>query len=172
MTSRPHIGLVIAIAENGVIGRDNAIPWRLPGDMAHFRRVTMGKPIIAGRKTYESFPKRPLSGRPNLVVTRDRGFEARGAEVFGSLGEALARAETLARELGVNEIMIVGGAQIYEQALPRATRIHLTEVHATPQGDAHFVFDRSGWREVSRERHKAGEQDSADYSFVVMERRA
>ncbi len=170
MTSRPHIGLVIAIAENGTIGRDNEIPWRLPGDMVHFKRVTMGKPIIAGRKTYESFPKRPLPGRPNLVVTRDRGYAAPGAEVFGSLDEAMARAETLARQLGVDEIMIVGGAQIYEQALPLATRIHLTEVHAAPEGDAHFVFDRSIWREASRERHEAGEKDSADYSFVVLER--
>lgn len=170
MMSRPHIGLVIAIAENGTIGRDNGLPWRLSSDMAHFKRVTMGKPIIAGRKTYESFPKRPLTGRPNLVVTRDRGYAAPGAEVFGSLGDAMARAETLAHELGVNEIMIVGGAQIYEQALPLATRIYLTEVHAAPQGDAHFTFDRSGWREVSRERHEAGEKDSADYSFVVLER--
>lgn len=172
MTSRPHISLVIAIAENGTIGRDNAIPWRLSGDMAFFKRTTMGKPVVMGRKTYESFPKRPLPGRPNLVVTRDRGFEAPGAEVFGSLGEALARAETLARELGVDEIMIVGGAQIYEQALPLATRIYLTEVHAAPDGDARFAFDRTVWREASRERHKAGEKETADYSFVVLERQA
>lgn len=164
-----RISFVIAIAENGVIGRDNAMPWRLAGDMAFFKRTTMGKPIVMGRKTYESFPKRPLPGRPNLVVTRDTAYDAPGAEVFASLDAALARGETLARELGVDEVMVVGGAEIYRQALPRASRIYLTEIHARPEGDAHFTFDRAAWREVSRERHRAGEKDSADYSFVVLE---
>ena len=163
-----HICLVVAIAENGIIGRDNAMPWRLAGDMAFFKRTTMGKPIIMGRKTYESFPKRPLPGRPNLVVTRDAAYEATGAEVFGSLDAAIARGMELAGDAG--EVMIVGGADIYRQALPRATRIYLTEVHAQPEGDAHFSFDRAGWREVSRERHIASVNDSADYSFVVLER--
>ncbi|MEN6542300.1 dihydrofolate reductase [Parvibaculum sp.] len=163
-----HISFVIAIAENGVIGRDNAMPWRLSGDMAFFKRTTMGKPIVMGRKTYESFPKRPLPGRPNLVVTRGANYEAPGAEVFSSLDGAIARGVELAGEGG--EVMIVGGADIYRQALPRATRIYLTEVHAKPEGDAHFDFDRAGWREISRERHAAGEKDSADYSFVVLER--
>lgn len=163
-----HVSFVIAIAENGIIGRDNAMPWRLAGDMAFFKRTTMGKPIVMGRKTYESFPRRPLPGRPNLVVTRDANYEAPGAEVFSSLDAAISRGVELAGEAG--EVMVIGGAEIYRQALPRATRIYLTEVHAQPEGDAHFDFDRAGWREISRERHAAGEKDSADYSFVVLER--
>ena len=162
-----HVSFVIAIAENGIIGRDNAMPWRLAGDMAFFKRTTMGKPIVMGRKTYESFPRRPLPGRPNLVVTRDANYEAPGAEVFSSLDAAISRGVELAGEAG--EVMVIG-AEIYRQALPRATRIYLTEVHAQPEGDAHFDFDRAGWREISRERHAAGEKDSADYSFVVLER--
>lgn len=165
-----HLSFFIAIAENGVIGRDNAMPWRLKGDMAYLKRMTMGKPILMGRKTWESFPKRPLPGRPNLVVTRASGYDAPGAEVFGTVEAAVARAEVLARELGVDETMVLGGAQIYEALLARASRIYLTEVHASPEGDTRFEFDRRGWREVSRERHEAGEADSGPYSFVVLER--
>jgi dihydrofolate reductase len=165
-----HLSIFIAIAENGVIGRDNAMPWRLSSDLAYLKRMTMGKPIIMGRKTWESFPKRPLPGRPNLVVTRDRDYDAPGAEVFASVDAAVMRAEALAREMGVDEAMVLGGAQIYEALISRADRIYLTEVHASPEGDTRFQFDRSGWREVSRERHRAGEKDSADYSFVVLER--
>ena len=114
----------------------------------------------------------PLPGRPNLVVTRDKGYAAPGAEVFGSVKAAIARGKALATELGADELMIVGGAEIYRQSLAQATRIYLTEVHARPEGDAHFTLDRSQWREVSREAHKAGEKDTADYSFVVLERKA
>lgn len=166
-----HLSLFIAIAENGVIGRDNAMPWRLSSDLAYLKRMTMGKPILMGRKTWESFPRRPLPGRPNLVVTRDADYDAPGGQVFASVDEAVARAEALAHELQVDEIMVLGGAQIYEALIGRATRIYLTEVHASPEGDTRFAFDRSGWREVSRERHQAGEKDSSDYSFVVLERR-
>lgn len=165
-----HLSFFIAIAENGVIGRDNAMPWRLKGDLAYLKRMTMGKPILMGRKTWESFPKRPLPGRPNLVVTRDEDYDAPGAEVFKNIDEAMARAEVLARELGVEEVMVLGGAQIYEALLLRASRIYLTEVHASPEGDTRFQFDRSAWREVSRERHEAGDSDSSAYSFVVLER--
>jgi len=165
-----HVSFVVAVADNGVIGKDNGLPWRLSGDMAFFKRVTMGKPILMGRKTWESFPKRPLPGRPNLVVTRDRTYEAPGAEVFDTVDAALERGMTLARETNADEVMIVGGAQIYNDLMKRATRIYLTEVHARPDGDTRLDFDRSGWREVSRERQAAGEKDSADYSFVVLER--
>ncbi|HMM13826.1 MAG TPA: dihydrofolate reductase [Parvibaculum sp.] len=171
MTDKVHIALVVAIAENGAIGRDNGMPWRLSSDMAWFKRVTMGKPVIMGRKTWDTLPRKPLPGRPNLVVTRDGDFEAAGAEVFSSLDAALAHAQTLAVEGGAGEAMVIGGAQIYEQALARATRIYLTEVHAKPEADTYFTFDRAAWREVSRERHGAGEKDSADYSFVVLERK-
>lgn len=166
-----HVSFFIAIAENGVIGKDNAMPWRLSSDLKRLKAMTMGKPIIMGRKTWESFPKRPLPGRPNLIVTRDTTYDAPGGEVFTSVDEAVVRAETLAGELGVDEVMILGGAQIYQALLARATRIYLTEVHASPDGDTRFTFDRSGWREVTRERHEAGEKDSAPYSYVLYEKR-
>lgn len=165
-----HLSLFIAIAENGVIGKDNAMPWRLSEDLKYLKRMTMGKPIIMGRKTWESFPKRPLPGRPNLVITRDAAYDAPGAEVFPSTESAVARAEVLARELGVDEAMVLGGAQIYEALLDQATRVYLTEVHASPEGDTRFAFARDGWREVSRERHEQGEKDTSAYSFVVLER--
>lgn len=165
-----HVSFFIAIAENGVIGKDNAMPWRLSSDLKRLKAMTMGKPIIMGRKTWESFPKRPLPGRPNLIVTRDAAYEALGGEVFTSADAALERGEALAGELGVDEVMILGGAQIYHALLPQATRIHLTEVHASPEGDTRFTFDRVRWREVSRERHEAGEKDSAPYSYVLFEK--
>lgn len=161
----------IAIAENGVIGKDNGMPWRLSSDLKRLKEMTMGKPVIMGRKTWESFPKRPLPGRPNLVVTRDPSYEAPGAEVFQRVDYAVRRGEDLACELGVNEVMILGGAQIYEALKYRATRIYLTEVHAAPDGDTRFELDRSQWVEVSRVRYEAGEKDSAPHSFVVLERR-
>lgn len=165
-----HLSLFIAIADNGVIGRDNGLPWRLSGDLQYLKRMTMGKPILMGRKTWESFPKRPLPGRPNLVITRDANYDAPGAEVFGSTEAAVARAEALATELGVDEMMVLGGAQIYHALLERATRIYLTEVHDHPAGDTRFEFDHSKWHEVSRERHEQGEKDTSAYSFVVLER--
>lgn len=166
-----NVCFFIAIAENGVIGKDNAMPWRLPGDLKRLKDMTMGKPVIMGRKTWESFPKRPLPGRPNIVVTRDPSYEAPGAEVFGRVDRAVLRGEELARELGVDEVMILGGAQIYEALRCRATRIYLTEVHASPDGDTRFEIDRSIWAEVSRVRYEPGEKDSAPYSFVLLERR-
>jgi dihydrofolate reductase len=116
-----HVSFFIAIAENGVIGKDNAMPWRLSSDLRRLRAMTMGKPVIMGRKTWESFPKRPLPGRPNLIVTRDADYDAPGGEVFTSVDEAVARGEALAGELDVDEVVILGGAQIY-QALPKFTR--------------------------------------------------
>ncbi len=165
-----HLSFFIAIAENGVIGKDGAMPWRLSQDLKYLKRMTMGKPILIGRKTWESFPKRPLPGRPNLVITREAGYDAPGAEVFPSTEDAVTRAEVLARELGVDEVMVLGGAQIYHALLGRATRVYLTEVHDTLEGDTRFEFDRAGWQEVSRERHEKGEKDTSAYSFVVLER--
>jgi dihydrofolate reductase len=165
-----HLSLFIAIADNGVIGRDNGLPWRLSDDLKYLKRMTMGKPIVMGRKTWESFPKRPLPGRPNLVVTRDAGYDAPGAEVFTSTAAAIARGNALAKELGVDEVMVLGGAQIYHALLDRATRIYLTEVHDHPSGDTRFEFDHAGWTEVSREWHDKGDGDTSAYSFVVLER--
>jgi dihydrofolate reductase len=167
-----HICFFVAIAENGVIGKDNAMPWRLSGDLQYLKQTTMGKPIIMGRKTWESFPRRPLPGRPNLVVTRDPDYDAPGGEVFTSVDAALVRAEELARELGVNEVMILGGAQIYEATFAKATRIYLTQVHASPGGDTVFPeFDRSEWNEVRNVRQPRGANDSDDYSLIVLERK-
>jgi dihydrofolate reductase len=155
------VSLVLAMAENGVIGKNGALPWRIPEDMHHFKALTMGKPCIMGRKTWDSLPKKPLPGRANIVVTRDRNFRDEGAIVAHSLDDALARADNAA------EIAIIGGAEIYAAALPRATRIYLTEVHAAFDGDASMPpFDRTIWRETSRENH-AGDPS---YSFVTLER--
>jgi dihydrofolate reductase len=169
---KTHVSFVVAIADNGVIGRDNGLPWRLSGDMAFFKRVTMGKPVIMGRKTWESLPKKPLPGRPNIVVTRDTAYGAEGAEVVTSAEDALKRGIALAAELGTDEVMVIGGAQLYAETFDHATRLYITEVHAAPDGDVSFpAFDASQWREVSRERHEAGEKDSAAYSFVLYEKR-
>lgn len=167
-----HVCFVVAIADNGVIGRDNGLPWRLKGDMAYFKRLTMGKPVIMGRKTWESLPKKPLPGRTNIVVTRNAGYAAEGAELAMSASAALALAQALAAQAGADEVMVIGGAQLYAETFDRADRLYITEVHAAPDGDVSFpAFDRGQWREVARERHKAGEKDSADYSLVVLERR-
>ena len=163
-----HISLVLAMASNGVIGKDGALPWRIPEDMRRFKALTMGKPIIMGRKTWDSLPKKPLPGRTNIVVTRDTNFAADGAVVVHSLSDALAHAATAKPD----EIMIIGGAEIYKAALPKATRIHLTEVEGAFEGDAHIPpFDRRQWREVERERHPPSTPDAIAFSYVTLEKR-
>jgi dihydrofolate reductase len=160
-----RVSLVVAMSENGVIGRDNALPWHLPADLAYFKTLTMGKPLIMGRKTYESIG-RPLPGRRNIVLTRDAGFQAPGCDVCGSLERALE----LAAE--ADEVMVIGGSALYQSALGLADRIYLTEVHADIDGDTWFPeLDRSRWQEVGRERHHADERNAMDYSFVTLERR-
>jgi dihydrofolate reductase len=160
------ITLVLAMADNGVIGDRGAIPWRIPADMRRFKALTMGKPIVMGRKTWDSFPKKPLPGRTNIVITRDKSFAAAGAVVVHSFDEALARAAAEKAD----EIAIVGGAEIYRAALPRAGRIELTEVHAEIEGDTRLeTFDPATWREVAREDHSTG--DGLGFSYVTLERR-
>ena len=160
------IVLVLAMADNGVIGAQGGIPWRIPDDLKRFRALTLGKPVIMGRKTWESFPKRPLPGRSNIVITRDAAYAAPGATVVASLAAALAQAE---RKVPPS-ITVAGGAEIYRAALPLATRIELTEVHIAAQGDARLPpFDRAQWRETAREEHAA--QDGLRYSYVTLERR-
>ena len=158
------VTLVVAIADNGVIGDHGKIPWRISDDMKHFKALTLGKPSIMGRKTWDSLPKKPLPGRTNIVVTRDRMFAAPGATVAHAFDEALALAQAEKPE----EIAIIGGADIYIVALSHASRIYLTEVHRDVAGDAHFTFDRSGWRETSREDRATPE--GLGYSFVTLER--
>lgn len=164
------LAVIVAAAENGTIGRNNALPWHLPEDLRYFKRVTMGKPIVMGRKTYESIG-RPLPGRTNIVITRSPDWNAEGVKVVHSLDAALSLAEDIALIDGASELMVIGGAEIYATALPAADRLYLTQVEAEVPGDAFLpAVDWSGWREVSRERHAASESNPFDYSFVVYER--
>lgn len=167
-----RLALMVAVADNGVIGRDNALPWHLPGDLAYFKRVTMSKPVIMGRKTFESIG-RPLPGRTNIVISRNAAYAAPGARVVPSLDAAALLAEQVARTDGVDEAVVIGGAEIYAAALPGAQRLYLTQVHASVEGDAVFPeVDWAQWREVSRERHAASAVNPFNYSFVVYERGA
>jgi dihydrofolate reductase len=162
--------LIAALAQNRVIGRDNQLPWRLPADLKHFKALTLGKPIIMGRKTWDSLG-RPLPGRLNLVVSRQPGLQLEGAEVFASLEAAIVRAEQWAREQGVDELMLIGGAQLYQQALPLAERLYLTRVELSPEGDAWFPeFDAAAWHCTASETFAPLEQAPA-YAFETWTRR-
>ena len=168
----PHLALVVARARNGVIGKDGDLPWRLRSDLQRFKAVTMGKPCIMGRRTWESLPLKPLPGRLNIVLSKDESFEARGALVCTTLDEAIEIARETAEEDGVDEVCVIGGTALFETALPRAKRLYLTEVEAEPEGDAVFpAFDESAWVEVSSERQPAGEKDDHAFIFRVLERR-
>jgi dihydrofolate reductase len=163
--------LIVAVAENGVIGADGAIPWRLKSDMQRFKAMTMGKPVVMGRKTFASL-RRPLPGRTNIVVTRDRGYSAPGTVVTTSLTEARAVAAGDAMRRFATEIAVIGGAEIYGQWMDIADRLEVTEVHERPAGDTRFpVIDAAKWRETARIRHAAGPDDSADFSYVSYIRR-
>jgi dihydrofolate reductase len=164
------IVMLAAVAENGVIGRGNALPWRLKSDMQHFRAFTMGKPVVMGRKTYLSIGK-PLTGRTTIVVSRDAGFAASSVVVAPNLDAALAaaRGDALRRNTGV--IVIAGGAEIYAQALPVATRLAITEVHKQVEGDARFPsLDSQVWRESARNEQEPAAEDEAPFAFVTYER--
>jgi dihydrofolate reductase len=162
--------IVAAVAENGVIGRGNALPWRLKSDMAHFRSVTMGKPVLLGRKTFASIGK-PLPGRTTIVISRDANFCAAAIVVAPNLEAALASARGDALRRQASAIIVAGGADIYAQALARATRIVITEVHKRVDGDTRFpAVDPQIWRETARSEHQAGPQDEAAFAFVTYER--
>ncbi|MCS0497550.1 dihydrofolate reductase [Ancylobacter mangrovi] len=167
----PTLAIVAAIAANGVIGRGDQLPWHISGDLKRFRAITWGKPILMGRRTFDAIG-RPLPGRTTIVITRDTGFVTPdGVMVAPTLGAALEKAEREAERIGADEIVVVGGAQIYAQALPLANRLRLTEVHGTPEGDIHFPdFDRAQWREVAREEPPQGEKDDFAVSYVDYER--
>jgi dihydrofolate reductase len=168
---RRPLAIVAAVAENGVIGRDNKLIWRLRSDLRRFRDLTWGKPMIMGRKTFESIGK-ALPGRRTVVLTRDKGYMAEGADVAHGWDEAVARAEALADEMGATEIAVVGGAEIYRLALPDVARLHLTLVRASPQGDARFPdYDRGAFREVRRADRPKGPDDEHAFTFVDLERR-
>ena len=166
-----RIALMVAVAANGVIGRDNALPWHLPEDLQHFRRTTMGKPIIMGRKTFESIG-RPLPGRPNIVVTGTPGWSVEGVSVVGSVPAALQRGRELALSAGADELVVIGGATIYAAALPLADRLYVTEVHADVAGDTWFApVDGALWKEMTRECHAPSNDNPYPYAFVLYERR-
>jgi dihydrofolate reductase len=158
--------LIVARATNGVIGRDNDLPWRLPEDLAHFKRTTMGVPLIMGRKTHESIG-RPLPGRRNIVVTRDAARRFDGCDTVTSLDAALALCETHGAPLAY----LIGGAQLYREGIERANRLIVTEINKAFDGDATFAApDPAQWREVSRETHRASPPNDFDYAFVGYER--
>lgn len=168
---KPIVSIIVAAAENGVIGRDNDMPWKLSTDLKRFKALTLGKPVIMGRRTWESIG-RPLPGRPNIVVTRDPAFKAEGAQVVGSLEDAIDFGRKLAAEIGVDEVCIIGGGNIYAQGLPLADVVHLTRVLATIDGDTYFPeIDSEVWNAISTENVPAGEKDSHPTRYIRYERR-
>jgi dihydrofolate reductase len=163
--------LVVAVAENGVIGRDNQLLWRIKTDLGRFRRLTMGKPMIMGRKTFQSIGK-PLPGRETIVLTHDAGFAAEGVHVAHSWKAAVAIGGEIAARMAAESVAVAGGAEIYALALPEVRNIFLTEVRARPEGDAFFpAFDRSQFRETLREDHPQGPDDEHPFTFIDLERR-
>ncbi len=159
------ISIIVAMDKKGVIGHEGDLPWHLSADLKHFKAVTMGKPLIMGRKTHESIG-RPLPGRKNIIMTRSPGFIAEGCTVVLSLDDAFQAAGD------VEEVMIMGGSAIYDQSLTRTDRLYLTEVHTDVSGDVYFPeFNKSEWVELERENHSADEMNNFDYSFVILERK-
>ena len=170
MSGKVRIAFVVAAAENGVIGRDGKLPWRLPSDLKQFRKLTLGKPMIMGRKTYDSIGK-PLDGRDSIVVTRQTDFYRDGVHRAASIEEAIALGRELAARRGTDEVTVIGGAEIFRLALDRTERIYLTLVHAAPEGDARFQApDRQQWRETAREPMPRGPNDQFSAEFVVLDR--
>jgi dihydrofolate reductase len=170
--SSREVGLVLvaAVAENGVIGRDGGLPWRLASDLRRFRAITLGHPVVMGRKTYAAIGK-PLPGRTNIVITRDTAFAARGVIVAPSVEAALTVARGDALRRGVRHIMIIGGGELYRQTIGRACRLELTRVHARPAGDSAFpAIDLAQWRETERCEFPAGPDDDGPFTALAYER--
>ncbi len=165
------VAMIAAVGQNGVIGSDGAIPWRLPTDFAHFKRTTLGKPLIMGRKTFESIGK-PLPGRTNIVVTHQRDYQPDGVTVFHSLAEALDNAQAIAAAGGADEVMIGGGGEIYREAMPHAQRLYVTHVALSPDGDARFPpIDAKQWEVEAEPEVLRTDRDSADFTVKVYRRR-
>lgn len=163
--------LVVAVADNGVIGKDGRLPWKIPGDLKHFQKLTVNKPVVMGRLTYESMGG-PLKNRTNIVITSNPDYKAEGAAVVASLKDALALASSDADARGIDEIAIIGGSAVFGETLPVAARLEITEVHGSPEGDTVFPpFDRNEWQETRRDGPHQGERDSLPYTFVTYERR-
>jgi dihydrofolate reductase len=169
--SRIDLAIVAARARNGVIGAAGGLPWRLKSDMALFKKTTFGKPVIMGRKTWDSLPVRPLSGRTNIVLSRDGSFDPARAVVCQTFDEALQIAREQAEDDGETEVCVIGGESLFATALLKARRLYLTEVDAEPAGDVLFpAFDESAWTEVSRTDYPAGEGDDHAFAFRVLQR--
>jgi dihydrofolate reductase len=166
-----QIVLIVAVAENGVIGLGGAIPWRLKSDMQRFKAMTIGKPVVMGRKTFASLRK-PLVGRTNIVITRDAGFQAAGTVVTTSFASARTVAQGDALRRSASEIAVIGGAEIYAQWMDVADRLEITEIHLRPEGDTHLApIDPKDWEEAARVRNSATSDDSADFSYVTYRRK-
>ncbi|MDP5210364.1 dihydrofolate reductase [Microbulbifer sp. 2205BS26-8] len=159
------VALIAAVARNGAIGKDDGLPWRLSGDLQFFKRITMGKPVVMGRKTFESIG-RPLPGRNNIVITRNASWQAGGVEVVASLEAGLCRAREWALKVGAAEVMVIGGAQIYRQALPLASHLYITEVDAEVDADAFFPKLDDSWVEIVRECYPASDSNEYNYDLV------
>jgi dihydrofolate reductase len=171
VSAAPRLVLVAAVAENGVIGRDGELPWWLPGDLKRFKALTIGKPVLMGRRTFGSIG-RALPGRSNIVLTHDRDFKADGVLVARSLADGLMIAADEAARLKADEIAVIGGSTLYTETMPSADRLYITEVHASPQGTTHFPpIERDRWREIAREGPQQGPGELYSYSFTVLERR-
>ena len=171
MKSRHPLALVVAASENGVIGAGGGLPWRLPSDLKRFRALTWGKPLLMGRRTFESIG-RPLPGRTSVVISSDPAFAVpEGVRTATSLAAGLAEADAAADTMGANEIMVIGGEQVFRETLPLARLLHLTQVHAAPEGDVHFPpLDPSEWREDAREGPLRGETDEAAFTYITLRR--
>ena len=162
----------VARARNGVIGRDGGLPWRLSGDLAFFKKTTLGKPVIMGRKTWDSLPTRPLPGRTNIVLSRDGSFNPHYAVVCEDFSQAVQIGREQAEDDGVEEVCVIGGAALFALALPKARRMYLTEVDADVDGDVHFPdFDETAWREVASESHGADDKNQYAFTIRTLERR-
>jgi dihydrofolate reductase len=162
------IALIVAVSQNHVIGRDNQLPWHLPEDLKYFKSVTMGKPILMGRKTFDSIG-RPLPGRTNIVITRDSEWTAQGVEAVTDIRAALAVGERACQAAAIDEIMVIGGAQIYQKFLPYADRLYLTKVEAEVEGDAFFPkIDSAHWQQVAEKMPET--MDTHPYRFLIFDR--
>lgn len=171
MGEEVKLSLIVARARNGVIGRDGGLPWKLSDDLALFKKTTKGKPVIMGRNTWESLPKRPLPDRPNIVLTRDWEYAAEGARVYSNLSAAIQAAKAMAAKQGEDEVLIMGGESLYQRALPMADLLYITEVDAEIEGDVHFPdFDESEFREAGTTRYEQSARNDYAFSFRILER--
>jgi dihydrofolate reductase len=172
VSAAPKITLVVAVAENGMMGKNGDLPWSLPGDLKQFKEITVGKPVVMGRTTYQSLG-RALPNRPNIVLSRNPLYRLDDAKTVTTLDAALALAYEDAKRLGAGEISVIGGANVFAEIMPRAERMYYTEVHASPEGDTRFpFFDRGEWLEVARKGPLQGPKDQYPYSFVTLERKS